>query len=85
MTEIDFELLQKMINCVKREVGFRFRCYPKWVAAGKMTEQKAQEEKFLMLAVQKALQKIYDGNAPLPVQQSFLDAQEFIKKQDWHG
>lgn len=85
MAEIDYELLQKMIDCVKREVGFRFRCYPKWVAAGKMTEQKAQEEKFLMVAVQKALQKIYDGTAPLPVQQSFLNAQDYIKPKDWHG
>ena len=85
MSEIDFELLQKMINCAKREAGFRFRCYPKWVAAGKMTEQKAQEEKFLMVAIYKALEKIYEGTAPLPVQQSFLNAQDYIKPKDWHG
>jgi hypothetical protein len=84
MSEINYELLQEMINCVKREVTMRYRVYPKWVREGKMTEQTAEKEKALMYGVQKALQKIYDGTAPKPVQQQFINAQDYIKK-DWHG
>ena len=84
MSEINYELLQEMINCVKREVAMRYRAYPKWVREGKMTEQTAEKEKALMYGAQKALQKIYDGTAPKPVQQQFINAQDYIKK-DWHG
>lgn len=72
MAEIDFELLNQMIQCAKREVAFRYRVYPGLVAKGKMTTKQAEKEKALMYAIQKALQKIYDGNAPEPVQQAFL-------------
>jgi hypothetical protein len=85
MAEIDFNLLQEMINCAKREVAFRYKCYPRWVANGKMTQQQADKEKALMYAIQKALQKIYDGTAPIPVQTSFLNAQDYIKPKQWHG
>lgn len=85
MSEIDFELLQEMINCAKREVKLRYAFYPRLVKAGKMTAQQAEKEKAYMYAIQKALQKIYDGTAPLPVQQSFLNAQEYIKPKQWRG
>lgn len=84
MADIDFELLQQMIDCVKREVKMRYAVYPGRVKAGKMTEDEAAKEKALMYAVQKALQKIYDGTAPKPVQQSFLNAQDYIRG-GWHG
>lgn len=84
MSEINYELLQEMINCVKREVQMRYRVYPKWVREGRMTEQTAEKEKALMYGVQKALQKIYDGTAPKPVQLQFINAQDYIKK-DWHS
>ena len=84
MEGIDYKLLFEMINCVKREVSMRYKVYPKRIAAGYMTEADAEKEKKLMYFVQLALQKIYDGNAPKPVQQSFLNAQEYIK-QNWHG
>lgn len=77
MAEIDFNLLQEMINCAKREVAFRYKL-PRWVASGKMSAATAEKEKALMYGIQKALQKIYDGTAPLPVQQSFLNAQDYI-------
>lgn len=82
--QINFELLQEMINCVKREVSMRYKVYPGRVKAGKMTEQEAEKEKALMYGVQIALQKIYDGNAPKPVQTSFINAQDYITKT-WHG
>lgn len=84
MADIDFELLQQMIDCVKREVKMRYAVYPGRVKAGRMTADEAQKEQILMYAVQKALQKIYDGTAPIPVQQSFLNAQDYIKRS-WHG
>ena len=84
MAEIDFELLEQMINCVKREVKLRYAVYPGRIKAGKMTHDEALKEQQLMYAVQKALQKIYDGNAPAPVQQSFINAQEYIRG-NWHG
>lgn len=84
MAEIDFVLLQEMIDCVKREVKMRYAVYPGRVKTGKMTAEEAQKEQALMYGVQKALQKIYDGTAPAPVQQSFLNAQEYIRG-NWHG
>ena len=85
MAEIDFDLLQEMINCAKREVALRYKVYPRLVASGKLTAKQAEKEKALMYSIQKALQKIYDGTAPLPVQQSFLNAQDYIKPKQRHG
>ena len=82
--QIDYELLQQMIDCVKREVKLRYAVYPRRVKAGKMTAEEELKEKSLMYAVQKALQKIYDGTAPKPVQQSFINAQDYIRGS-WHG
>lgn len=84
MADIDFDLLQAMINCVKREVKLRYAVYPGRIKAGKMSADEALKEQQLMYAVQKALQKIYDGTAPAPVQQSFLNAQDYIRGS-WHG
>lgn len=82
--KINFDLLFQMINCVKREVKMRYAVYPSRVKAGKMTQEEAEKEQKLMYAVQIALQKIYEGTAPAPVQQAFFNAQEYIKS-DWHG
>ena len=82
--QIDFELLEELIDSAKREVKKRYAVYPRLVAAGKMTGEQALKEQKMMYAIQKALQKIYDGTAPKPVQQSFLNAQDYIKR-GWHG
>lgn len=79
-SEINFKLLLEMIKCVKREVNYRQWVYPKRTAAGKMKQEQAEKEIKLMSAVLAALQKIYDGTAPQAVQQTFLNAQEFIKQ-----
>lgn len=84
MSEINYELLQEMINCVKREVKLRYAVYPKRIKSGLMTSKEAVKEQQLMYAVQKALQKIYDGTAPQPVQQSFLNAQDYIKPKNYY-
>ena len=73
MTEINYELLGEMIDCVKREVSLRYAVYPKLIASGKMSKDKAEKEKALMDGGQKCLQKIYDGTAPAPVQTALFD------------
>jgi hypothetical protein len=46
-----------MIACVSREIAMRRRVYPRWVAAGKMTEAAAQVEIARMEAVLGVLKK----------------------------
>ena len=79
--ELNKELLKEMIDCVKREVGYRYVVYKRLIAAGKMSEEKAEKEQKLMYLVQLTLQKIYDGNAPKPVQQALFDT-ALYKKTD---
>lgn len=79
--QIDYELLNEMIDCVKREVGLRYAVYPKLIASGKMTADQAEKEKRLMYAVQRCLQKIYDGKAPIEVQQALFDTEIYKKKE----
>jgi hypothetical protein len=43
--------LERQIRCVKRELGKRKGVYPRWVAAGRMTEQQAKDELEIMEAV----------------------------------
>lgn len=40
--------LNDLLGCARRELAFRQRCYPKWVAKGTMTEKKAAKELELM-------------------------------------
>lgn len=46
-SQTDIDIMQK---CAKRELGLRKAFYPKWVAAGKMTQEKAD---FELLAMEK--------------------------------
>lgn len=82
MPEINYELLGEMIDCVKREVKLRYAVYPKLIASGKMSQQKAEKEKALMYGVQKCLQKIYDKTAPAPVQAALFDTVIYNKTPD---
>jgi hypothetical protein len=36
--------LNDLLSCARRELEFRTRVYPKWVAKGTMKEEKAQNE-----------------------------------------
>lgn len=81
MPEIDYELLQQMIDCVSREVALRYAVYPKRIASGKMTQEEAEKEQRLMYGVKKALQKIYDGKAPTEVQQALFNTELFKKPE----
>ena len=40
--------LNDLLACCRRELAFRQRCYPKWVAKGTLSEKKAEKELELM-------------------------------------
>ena len=43
--------LNDLLACCRRELAFRQRCYPKWVAKGTLSEKKAARELELMRSV----------------------------------
>jgi hypothetical protein len=43
--------LNDLLACCRRELAFRQRCYPKWVAKGTLNEKKAEKELELMQSV----------------------------------
>jgi hypothetical protein len=43
--------LNDLLGCCRRELAFRQRCYPKWVAKGTLSETKAAAELELMRSV----------------------------------
>jgi hypothetical protein len=53
----DFSLTHQ-IKCVEREIGFRERVYPRWVADGKMTSEQADYQVQCMRAVLTTLQTL---------------------------
>lgn len=42
---------EQLVACVDREIGFRVKTYPRWVAAGRLTQAVADEQMALMRAV----------------------------------
>lgn len=50
--------LDDQIACVRREIGLRERVYPKWVAAGKMKADAADQEIARMRAVIETLESV---------------------------
>lgn len=80
MTEINYPLLKEMIDCVSREISFRFAVYPKRVREGKMEKEQADKEIHLMQLIKNSLKKIYENKAPETVQQVFFDLKEFDNK-----
>lgn len=51
------------IACVEREIGYRERCYPRWVTEGRMKEDKADAELAAMRAVLATLKAVAEGEA----------------------
>ena len=82
MGEINYGLLKEMIDCVAREVSFRFAVYPKRIQAGKMTKEQAEKEIHLMQLIRKSLKKIYDNQAPESVQQAFFNLEDYKNKSN---
>ena len=79
MSKINYPLLKEMIDCVSREISFRFAVYPKRIQAGKMTKEQADREIQLMQMIKNSLKKVYEGQAPAVVQQAFFDVQDYNK------
>ncbi len=63
MTNINYPLLKEMIDCVSREISFRFAVYPKRVREGKMEKETADREIKLMQMIKNSLKKVYEGQA----------------------
>lgn len=82
MNEINYHLLKEMIDCVSREVSFRFAVYPKRVQSGKMTKEQADREIQLMQMIKNSLKKVYEGQAPETVQQAFFNLEDYKNKQN---
>lgn len=81
---MDFETIKKLKECCAREAALRVNVYPKWVAAKKMTQEKADEEIRLMQLAAACFNKILKGNAP-EVQQQLFDIKEFTPKNNNYG
>lgn len=84
MSKINYPLLKEMIDCVSREISFRFAVYPKRIQAGKMTKEQADREIQLMQMIKNSLKKVYEGQAPAAVQQAFFDVQNYNKTNTEH-
>jgi len=39
------------LKALKRELGFRRRCYPKWIVDGRMTKEEAEHEIAIFAAI----------------------------------
>lgn len=50
--------LEDQISCVQRELGMRGRVYPRWIKAGKLNAEAAQEEMERMQAVLETLLRL---------------------------
>lgn len=55
MTEVE------KYNCAKRELAMRKKVYPRWVEAGLMTQQKADQEIACMSAIVEDYRKVCEG------------------------
>lgn len=56
--------LNVQIQCVAREIKMRERCYPRWVAQGRLKEHEAQREIERMRAVLHTLQELAGRSRP---------------------
>jgi hypothetical protein len=57
----------EQIACVRREIAMRERSYPRWVEAGKMTQEKAEDELAAMRAVLATIIKVERAAAALGI------------------
>lgn len=74
--------LEQQIAAVEREIGFRKRCYPRWVDGHKMTRAKADHEIAAMEAVLATLQAC---TSLAPAQASLLAGLDAIAQARLQG
>lgn len=52
--------IERQIAAVRKEIGIRHRVFPRWVQAGKMTQQQADDGIAAMEAAQATLERVRD-------------------------
>ena len=57
----DFSSLDMQIRCVRREIAMRESVYPRWVQAGRMTQNQAAAEIQMMTAVLDTLTRLKES------------------------
>ena len=50
--------IDAQVKCLQREIAMRQRVYPRWVAAGRMTQAKADEEIATMRAALETVESL---------------------------
>lgn len=50
--------IDRQINCAKRELSMRLGVYPRWVANGRMSQEKADDEIAAMEAIIETLEEV---------------------------
>jgi hypothetical protein len=53
--------LDEQIDCARRELAMRRACYPKWVAAGRLKQEKAEHELATMADIVETLEQIKEA------------------------
>ena len=56
--------IEEQITCVKREIDYRRRCYPRWVREERITPEKAQHGIDGMTAVLGTLLSVQEARSP---------------------
>lgn len=57
--------LRQMIESVDREITMRERVYPRWIQAGRMTAEKADQEIRIMMGVRDLLERLREPPADM--------------------
>lgn len=76
--------LEDQIACVKREIAMRESVYPKWVAAKKMSQAKADHELAAMKAVLETLENV-DHVAQMTVEITLEKVGDLLKEMAKKG
>ena len=74
--------LAERIKCVERELNYRTRLYPRWVANGKLGKVEADYELECMQAVLHTLRHL---EGPEPEQAELIDAESKLPAQRAHA
>lgn len=80
---MNLDTIKKLKECCEREYKLRISVYPKLIATGKMTKEKADEEIRLMKLCAMCFDKIFQGNAP-QIQQQLFNVQQYEKRKSMY-
>jgi hypothetical protein len=70
----------ELVACAERELALRIRFYPKWAAAGRMSEEKAERE----IALQREILRVLRGGTKTEAQQIALTFPKVETKEVGH-